>query len=191
MSTWPELYFLRHGQTEWNAEGRVQGSLDSRLSDLGRQQAMMQRDILSTLDLSGFTGWTSTQGRARGTADIALAGLVEEIRPDPRLTEIALGDWEGHLRAEIELPFPADESDESGIHVFDTAPRGEGFEALHARCRSLLEDLTGPSVLVTHGVTSRMMRLIVLGLDMTELVSLPGGQGVIYHLKDGTHRRLG
>ncbi len=190
MTAWPDIYFLRHGQTEWNAEGRVQGSLESRLNDLGRKQAGAQRDILSTRDLRGFSGWTSPQLRARETAEIALTGLLPRITPDARLAEITLGDWEGQLYAELDIPFAASEADERAIDVFDRAPGGEGFAALHARCLSFLQDLSGPAVLVTHGVTSRMMRAILLDMDICELGSLPGGQGVVFHVTGGDHRRL-
>ena len=191
MTNWPELYLLRHGQSEWNAEGRIQGGLESRLTELGRRHAAAQRAILDSLDLRGFGGWCSPQVRARQTAEIALAGTLADFTEDGRLREIGLGDWEGRLRDDLAPEFFGDESDETGVFVFDRAPGGEGFAALHARCLSFLTDLSRPAVVVTHGITSRMLRLIALGMDLAELGDLPGGQGVVYHVRDGVHRKLG
>ncbi len=53
-----------------------------------------------------------------------------------------------------------------------------------------MSNLQGPSVLVTHGITSRMIRATVLGLGIAGLGEMPGGQGVVYHLKDGVQKRL-
>jgi len=53
--TYPELYILRHGETLWNAENRMQGELNSPLTEKGLRDAARQRDILASLDLAGFT----------------------------------------------------------------------------------------------------------------------------------------
>jgi hypothetical protein len=75
----PEVLVLRHGQTEWNAEGRLQGHLDSPLTEKGLRQAQRQNEILQPYDLTGFRFISSPQGRAHMTAQIALAGLAAEI----------------------------------------------------------------------------------------------------------------
>ena len=186
----PPLYVLRHGQTEWNAEHRIQGRLDSRLTEQGRAEALAQRRIMSRRDLSGHRAFSSPQGRAFHTAALALDGLVSAIHTDPRLAEISVGDWEGLRRADVMPSLVADESEESALELYDLAPGGEGFLALHVRCRDFLATLSGPSVLVTHGITSRMLRLIVLGLEIDKIGTLPGGQGVVYHLCDGRMDRL-
>lgn len=186
----PELYILRHGQTEWNAEHRIQGSLDSPLTDTGRAQAAAQRKILGRLDLAGFQAFASPQGRAHDTAKIALEGLLDPIVIDPRLSEIHVGDWEGRTRGELDLMGAVDESSESALDLYDHAPGGEGFVAFRARCASFLNDLEGPAVLVSHGMTSRMLRLILLDMEIVDMGKLPGGQGIVYHLKDGRHEKL-
>ena len=75
----PEVLVLRHGQTEWNAAGRLQGHLDSPLTEIGLRQAQRQNETLLDYDLDGFRFITSPQGRARKTAQLALAGIVAEI----------------------------------------------------------------------------------------------------------------
>ena len=184
--TYPSLYILRHGQTEWNADDRMQGSLNSPLTALGREQAEAQHAILKDVDLTGYEAIASPQGRAFHTASIALRDLFPRIRTDNQLVEIGLGAWEGKYRKECLHP----ESQENVFALYEQAPGGEGFTKLHARCLAFLSRLEGPAVLVTHGVTSRMLRLILLGLGTERIADLPGGQGVVYHLEDGVQRKL-
>ncbi|MDW3183997.1 histidine phosphatase family protein [Roseobacter sp.] len=186
----PPLYILRHGQTEWNAEHRIQGSLDSPLSEMGRAQAAAQGRILQTRDLGGYRALCSPQGRCFQTAAIALEGLFDRIDTDARLAEIGVGAWEGLRRDDLVIDRAMDESEESALDLYERAPGGEGFAALHARCRDFLSGLTEPAVLVTHGITSRMLRLIILDKDVAEIGMLPGGQGVIYHLENGQMQQL-
>ncbi|MGB3177179.1 MAG: histidine phosphatase family protein, partial [Albidovulum sp.] len=58
------------------------------------------------------------------------------------------------------------------------------------RLRDYLADLTGPTVIIAHGMVSLFLRGAVLGLDLDGIAGLPGGQGVVYHLKDGIQTRL-
>lgn len=178
MRVFPTLYILRHGETEWNATGRLHGRFDSPLTEVGRAQAIAQRRILGRLDLAGFGAVSSPQGRAVDTAKIAFDGLFENIPTDSRLSEIGLGAWAGLSRPEL----MRQEGVESGFDLYSRAPEGEGFEALRARCTSFLGDLKGPTVIMTHGITSRMLRLIITGLPTCGLAKLQGGQGVVFYL---------
>lgn len=184
------LYILRHGQTIWNAEQRFQGRLDSPLTPRGIAQAAAQRKLLEQCDLTGFEAVSSPQGRAFHTAALALVGLVPRIETDARLSEIGIGAWEGRLRAELDPDGAHDESEESALSLYETAPGGEGFSALHARCRAFLEELRGPAVIVTHGITSRMLRAILLNLGIGNLDQLPGGQGVVFRVENGRQTKL-
>ena len=187
---YPPLYILRHGQTEWNAQHRIQGRLDSPLTELGRAQARQQHVTLGSRDLSGYRAFSSPQGRAFHTASIALEGLCARVDTDPRLAEIGVGAWEGLRRDQLGGGRISDESEESALDLYDRAPDGEGFAALRKRCAAFLSDLSGPSILVTHGVTSRMLRLIILDMETHEIADLPGGQGVVFHLSDGLQIKL-
>ncbi|MDW4496727.1 histidine phosphatase family protein [Sulfitobacter sp. D35] len=190
MSLYPPLYVLRHGQTEWNAARRLQGHLDSPLTERGRAEALQQRDILAACDLVGYRAICSPQGRAFQTAALALIGLVPEIRTDGRLREIGVGDWAGTGLDELEARgMTLGDSDGSLMH-YDRAPGGEGFVALHDRCTRFLDALDGPAILVTHGVTSRMLRLIVVGRSISDIDTMTGGQGVVYRLENGHQERL-
>lgn len=182
---WPEVYVLRHGQTEWNAVGRMQGGLDSALTPEGRAQAARQGRILASRDLEGFEAWCSPQGRAIATAAIAVVGRVAQIRSDDRLREIGIGAWEGRLRRDIAELAGAGDATDAGLLAYDLAPHGEGLAALRARCRAFLADRAAPMVIVTHGITSRVMRLVLTGGTLSEIARIGGGQGVVYHIKDG------
>ncbi|MEL7180060.1 MAG: histidine phosphatase family protein [Pseudomonadota bacterium] len=179
--SFPELYILRHGETTWNAENRMQGELNSPLTEKGLRDAARQRDILAPLDLTGFAFLCSPQGRAFQTAGIALAGIADTIRTDDRLREIGLGDWSGRLRDELPMPKGKDPF----MAQYEIAPNGEGFARLKVRCRDFLASLTGPAVLVTHGITSTMIRGLVVGEKAHAQRTTHGGQGCVFHLKDG------
>jgi len=184
--TFPELYILRHGQTVWNAENRMQGELNSPLTAKGIADAARQGDILRGIDLTGFAFLCSPQGRAFQTAGLALAQIATDIRTDDRLREIGVGDWSGLLRDTLPMP----EGRDPFMAQYEIAPNGEGFARLETRCRAFLADLTGPSVLVTHGITSRMLRSIVAGEGAVAVPTIHGGQGCVYHLKDGVQKLL-
>jgi len=182
----PPLFILRHGETEWNATGRLQGRFDSALTKAGRAQAKSQREILQEIDLKGFSAICSPQGRAFETARIACEGLIDPIGTDPALGEIGLGDWAGAARADL----IANTGAVDGFDLYELAPNGEGFAALHARCHEFLTGLTGPAVLVTHGITSRMLRLILTGRAIADLRDMAGGQGIVFYLENGKQKRL-
>lgn len=183
---YPELYILRHGETRWNADNRMQGALNSPLTEKGKADAAKQADILARLDLTGFEFLCSPQGRAVQTAGIALAEVATAVRTDDRLREIGVGDWTGRLRAEL----PVAPGKDPFMSHYEIAPNGEGFAALEVRCRGFLDSLTGPAVLVTHGITSRMLRVILAGDAAVSVRTVHGGQGCVYHLKDGVQNLL-
>lgn len=146
------IALLRHGQTDWNLAGRVQGSSDIPLNETGREQA---RDAGARLADRGFTKVvSSTLGRAAETAQLAaqemgLAGPEERIAA---LVERAYGEAEGTPGAELLTRYP------------DGVPDAEPEEAVVARTRAAMADLAArfPDdriVAATHGgVIGRLMR---------------------------------
>jgi probable phosphoglycerate mutase len=189
---YPELYVLRHGETEWNRIGRMQGALDSPLTDLGRAQAARQGEILASAGVTAASHAfrVSPLGRAQATAEIALAAMGAVAEVDSRLAEISLGPCNGLTRDEIDRRFPDRHSDLHPFFWYDTVPGGEGFAGLEARIDAFLAGVTRPTVIVTHGMVSLFLRGRVLALGHDGMAELPGGQGVIYHLKDGVQTRL-
>jgi glucosyl-3-phosphoglycerate phosphatase len=186
----PPLFVLRHGETVWNREGRLQGQLDSALTPLGRAQAERQGTILRRVLPEGAEAVSSDSGRAIATAAIALGGLGLEARPDPRLREIALGDWQGLTVAEVEAGWPELTAGRTPETWKFDAPGGEELAALAARVGDVLAGLTGPTVVITHGVTSRVLRCLALGRPLSDLTALPCGQGVVHRIEAGAAHLL-
>ncbi len=194
MPEYPEIFLLRHGQTEWNVAGRHQGRLNSPLTDLGRDQAVTQGGLLYEQGLSvrGITCLCSPQGRAVETAHIAFAALGKTADQDPNLCEIAFGDYEGLTLTDIEHKFPDARlpNEKDWFEWNFTTPGGEDFEQICARVQRVLDRLSGPSVIVTHGITGRVLRGLYLGLGLNGMADLPGGQGIVFHLLNGRHSVL-
>ncbi len=187
MLDFPELYVLRHGETEWNRALRNQGSLDSPLTPEGQEHGRTQGRLIDALGLRDLPAFVSPQGRAVHTAE--LAGL--EAKQDARLAEINMGDAEGMLRQEMRDRWP--ELGPSEAHPFGwyfLLPNSESFDALVERTTSFLNDLTEPSLIVTHGITGRVLRGVYHGLDIRGMRALSIEQGRIFHLKDGTETIL-
>ena len=179
------IYLLRHGQTEWNAQHRLQGRMDSPLTARGVEQARrMERTLRSLLDRG--TEWrlvASPQPRARTTAEIVGAGCGLSISIDDRLREASMGAWEGLTRQEIDGRWP----NPSGAYRFLQAPGGETWHDVSARATMWLQDLRGPTIAVSHGITGRVLRALYLGVEVESLPSMAAlSQDGLYRLEQGT-----
>lgn len=97
------IYFFRHGQTDWNAEGRIQGHLDIPLNDRGRTQADALIQPLRRVGVEAFL--SSDLSRALETAEIIAARLGVPVHQDAGLREIHLGELQGLSRSEIQERF--------------------------------------------------------------------------------------
>lgn len=191
MKNLPEIYVLRHGETEWNREGRWQGYLDSELTPKGQSQARSMGAVLAARDVTGDThkGLSSPQGRAMRTAELALQPLgIASVAHDD-LREIGIGEWTGLTLDEMRAGWPTVDVGD-WMDVYSKAPGGEGFQALWDRAGRFLEGLKYPAVIVTHGITSRVLRTRAMGLGLADLRDLPGGQGVIHRISGGVHQTL-
>ncbi len=190
MPEFPDIYILRHGQTEWNLQKKYQGQLNSPLTALGQAQARQQGEILRA-ELQGrhLPAFTSPLGCAAETAGLALSPLGQRAQPDSRLKEVYFGAWEGKTYKEV---FGAEDIDrtENRFEKYFSSPAGEDFQSIQSRCRAFLDDLEGESIVITHGITSRILRGIWLGLSPEAMLDLPIGQGCVYHLHSGTERCL-
>lgn len=190
----PELLILRHGETEWNRAGRWQGDLDSPLTEEGRAQARAMGRLLAGLGVTGQSHvfYCSPIRRARRTARLVLAEMgidADLLHEDARLREISVGDWTGRDRASIRAMAGLPE-DAHFMDYYAAAPGGEGFAAVAQRVEAFLAGVTDPAVVITHGVTSRVLRICALGWDISRMVELPGGQGVIHRVQGGQHTEI-
>jgi len=98
------LVLIRHGQTDWNVEGRWQGQADPPLNDRGREQARRVAEYQSQFGFAAL--YSSDLRRAMETAQIIGAEMGLSVIPEPRLREINLGKWQGMLSANIQAQYP-------------------------------------------------------------------------------------
>lgn len=187
----PPLIIFRHGQTEWNREGIFQGHLDSPLTTMGRQQGAVLADVIAPL-IKGreWVAYTSPTGRSSHTARLALGPLGIVPTPDDRLKEVDAGDWSGMTVAEISERAGESFSEDPLLRFFQ-APNGESFQAFCARVQSFLDDLTGPTLISTHGITSRVLRGLALGQDLDAMREMEVAQGCVYVVENGKYQRFG
>jgi probable phosphoglycerate mutase len=188
------IYLVRHGQTEFNRERRLQGHVDSRLTELGLRQARAVGGLLKDLirDPAGWRIVSSPLGRARDTAE-TIGGIlgIAEVELDPRLIELSWGDWDGRLRTELEEAYP-DAFGRTGW-AFD-APTGESYEAVTARLSDWLASLAPEPerkvIAVSHGVAGRILRGVYGDLARDAAVSQDVPQDAVYLLQHGRIGRL-
>ncbi len=185
----PDLYLMRHGQTEWNAAGRMQGHMNSPLTALGHEQAARQAAIMAPILAAdpAITRHASPLGRAVQTADIVFGDA--RYTTDLRWREISVGAFEGRTRPELEAEYPELFTD-SWLGWYDRAPDGERLFGLRARVTDALSTLQGPAAIVCHGITLRMIRIVVLGWPDTRLEEMEVRQGAVHLMRDGQHQML-
>ncbi|MBI1383979.1 MAG: histidine phosphatase family protein [Rhizobiales bacterium] len=174
------MYFVRHGQTDWNAEGRLQGGRDIPLNDLGRAQAARNgrrlAELIGAPDRFHFVA--SPLARARETMALIRRemGLTpDDYATDNRLTEIAFGDWEGRRWADLH----AEEPDALAMRArdpFGFRPPGkaESYADLTRRVAAWVAGLEGGQalVVVSHGGVSRALRGHLLALPRHQIPEL-------------------
>lgn len=150
-----KLYLIRHGQTDWNVEGRIQGRQDIPLNDTGRAQALalvrgMQRRPVTSI-------YSSPQLRAMDTALAIAAAQGAPIHPLPQLAEISYGDWEGRTGRDI-LSADRELYEAWWKHPASVAPPGgETLNQVDRRCREawavIRQEINGDTAVVAHGGT--------------------------------------
>ena len=183
------LYFLRHGETEWNRERRLQGLTDIPLNDIGRAQAKRHGNMMRSLDepWENYTFWVSPMVRARETFTIIHDILDVDIKArfDPLLQEGSFGRWEGLTWSDV-----IEREPENHMRWFenswDYAPHeGNTYRDLSIRFTEWASNMTGPSVIISHGGISRAVRALYLDIDKTKLASLSMPQDRFMCLEKG------
>jgi broad specificity phosphatase PhoE len=169
------LILVRHGESTWNAEERLQGQLDPPLSDRGREQA---RALTAMLDgLPDERVICSDLSRARETAE--LLGL-RPARFDPRWREIDVGSWAGRTAAEIDAQGGELTNWRGGPR---RAPDGEAWDAFAARVSGAVDELIadgGPWVVISHGGCIRVATAHLTGADHLRLGSPPNASTTVF-----------
>jgi broad specificity phosphatase PhoE len=191
------IYLVRHGETTWNVEGRVQGHKDSPLTERGIEQARRAGTTLAALieDEPTFMLTHSPLGRVRHTTELileAIGGRIAEVRPDDQLKEVAWGRWEGMTRAEIAAADPELWGWREADRWHHPPPGGESHGQLAARARQWLEGVAQEPrlIVVGHGAFGRALRGVFLNLSPTEMASLEEPQDALFRLTAGTVARI-
>jgi probable phosphoglycerate mutase len=188
----PLVYLVRHGQTAWNVEYRLQGQADIALNEEGRRQASANGRHLAQLiaDPKGFDFVASPMLRTRTTMELVRSAMAldpKAYRTDPRLMEMSFGDWQGFTMAELEARQPGSTKGRSP-DKWDFVPPGKGAESyqmLLERVRPFFEELSRPTVCVTHGGVMRALFRMVEKLPKPQAARVETPQDRILRLKDG------
>jgi probable phosphoglycerate mutase len=191
------IYLIRHGETEWTLADRMQGALDSPLSDRGKAQAAIIGDILRAelARQQPFSVHCSPLGRARQTADIICARLehrFDACRIDERLREATWGQWDGLTPDEIEKHTPGGLAARHRDKWNYVPPDGENYAMAGERAAAWLREFGGDgvAVVVCHGITGKLLRGLYLGLTEAEITRLDQPQDAVYRLQGGSITRL-
>lgn len=184
------VYLIRHGQTDWNANGRWQGHEMVPLNDLGVEQSQQLADYLKNRPIC--TIYSSDLNRASVTADIIGDALNLTPILDPRLRELGLGIFQGLSTAEIQERYPdeltAFKTDQRGYQV----PNGESRLMLQARAYECWQEITGKGdgeeiAVVAHGGTIKMLldKLFPERADIFGAHLYNTSVSIVEHIDDG------
>lgn len=168
-------YFVRHGQTLWNGENRLQGHTDQPLSPLGHAQAQRLGEFFASAHVQGI--FTSGLQRSLQTAHAIASGNGHGVSPqvEQDLAEMHLGAWEGLTPEEIDARFHGAyqqwRTQPSGVRI----PDAESVSVFRARVRGVVEKIRstigdGEHVVVSHGGVIAAMLADLLGADYDQLL---------------------
>jgi probable phosphoglycerate mutase len=192
------FYFIRHGETDWNTERRLQGRRDIPLNDRGRKQAAQCGATLRDLLAAGgrtpadFTFISSPLSRASETMDIVrgVLGLPpKDYALEPRLAELSFGRWEGMTYREIRAVDPqvlvVRERDKWNFRP----PDGESYADLLARVRAWHAGVTGNVIVTAHGGVARAVMVMFGARSPANASHGDVEQGVVFEFAPGEMKR--
>jgi probable phosphoglycerate mutase len=183
------ILLVRHGETGWNRERRYQGWLDSPLTERGVAQASAIGLLLASLpDAAEPTIVASPLGRARRTAEIIRDQLrgIGALQVDERLRELTMGSWDSLTFNQIEAISPGIFEREGPDWCF-ASPDGESYAGFAGRVGEWLgeQDESLTTIVVAHGIVSRVLRGLYAGLPRADALTLPVPQDRIFRLSGG------
>lgn len=159
---------VRHGETEWNRAGKMQGHTDIGLSGAGRAQVTSLRERLRAVKFDA--AYTSDLARAADTAGTLLQGRPFQAIPTAQLRELSYGDWEGLTWQEIQERDPEQYDWWVRVDPNFQPPEGESLHALMERAGAFVEEVNarhveGTILVVAHGGSIRALALTLLGIS--------------------------
>lgn len=190
----PPFLFIRHGETDWNLEGRLQGGRDIPMNARGRAQATAAGGRLAALlqgadcppEAARFV--VSPLGRTRETAErvrIAVGLPAGGYAVDERLQEFSFGLWEGMTWGEVKRHDPLRVRARRRDKWRFVPPGGESYEQLAARIRPWLATVTDNLVVVSHGGVARALMVLVGGVPEPAAAEADVFQGRVLRFADG------
>ena len=202
MTSFPyRLIFVRHGETPYNAENRLQGQRDVPLGARGRDQARavgrtLRARIGAEIDrLEAADAFVASPlERTRETMEIvrdAMGLAPARYRLDPALTELTFGDWEGLTWPEVKARDPGGVAARRADKWNFVPPRGESYAMLSERVRAWLDTLTAETFVVSHGGVARALMVLLCGAAGEVAASWPIDQGRTMVFENGGYGWIG
>ena len=172
ISDTPELFFVRHGETDWNRAGRFQGHTDVPMNDVGLQQAREAgerlRSLLSSDAIRDIAIISSPLSRARQTA-VEICSILSRqesaVEINDVLKEISHGDWEGMTTLEVKSAFPELRRARKTDRWNFSAPGGESYAARAPEVAGFLKEIDRPTVLVCHAGVIKICLYLLGAVD--------------------------
>ncbi|MDB5651422.1 MAG: histidine phosphatase family protein [Hyphomicrobiales bacterium] len=191
------LIFLRHGETDWNAEGRLQGGQDIPLNAKGLAQAEAAGRIVGKIvgrdkaRLEAFDYVASPLGRARRTMELARGALALDpfaYRIEERLRELSFGRWEGMTWPEVQVDDPGAAARREADKWSLVPPGGESYAMLCDRLRPWLETIDCDTIAVAHGGVARCLMYLLAGTATERAPMSDIWQGRVLVFEAGRYR---
>ncbi|TOP84703.1 histidine phosphatase family protein [Vibrio parahaemolyticus] len=187
------IFVLRHGETEFNADKKLQGHCNSSLTSKGSDQARRVGTTLKQyVENRPFRVYSSTLGRALQASQIVCEELnysYENLNKEPRLKEFSLGEWEQRTIPSLEQETPNLLAQNDW---YLQAPNCETYESVRERLSSWLSDVAHDEdiVVVSHGLTGIVLRGLLLGMDYTQVWQQDLPQDAFFIIEDGRITRV-
>jgi broad specificity phosphatase PhoE len=194
----PVLYFMRHGETDFNVAQRLQGQYETSLNARGREQAAVSGSLLvklfshDQLRAADFAYVSSPLNRARETMEIVRGTLdldPQAYTTDKRLMEISYGAWEGLTLSEVEAHEPGVLARREHDKWDFTPPGGESYRDVAKRVADWYASVTRDTVVVAHGGVARVLMANFHILPEEKATHAEVAQGVVYIFSHGTMTR--
>lgn len=193
------IYLVRHGETQWNVERRMQGWGDSALTQLGQDQARRHGVLLNREGVSRILA--SDLGRVRQTISLMQEHCTSAVQFDSNLRECNMGRWEGQLVEDIKRDWKAEYRRWRVDSEINAPPGGEAINEMKSRISKVLDavvsDADSRVAFITHGIATRVLLDLLIGLTAQQKQQLHIPNGVVhmvethenstyvYHFRDG------
>ena len=168
------IWFVRHGQTEWNAINRFQGQWNSDLNELGREQARANARLLEGFGIEAI--FSSPLDRTRQTTEIIRERVPAPVTYDERIVEWDCGDWSGYLRSEVDERWPEEVAALLADPFHYRGPNCENYPDMFERARPFVDEVLAHEArrlaIVSHGMIGKVMMSILLGLEPDETLAI-------------------